>query len=107
MVQLGELLIYGRAPDLEVSLSWIAGDTHWEGLTMAKGSITKRGDRAWRLTYDAPRGSDGKRNQKAETCHGTKKQASARMAEIQNSINKGTYFEAPRITVVGVIREVV
>ena len=67
---------------------------------MAKGSITKRGDRAWRLTYDAPRGSDGKRNQKAETCHGTKKQAEARMAEIQNSINKGSYFEAPRITVV-------
>ena len=66
---------------------------------MAKGSITKRGDRAWRLTYDAPRGSDGKRNQKAETFHGTKKQAEARMAEIQNAINKRTYFEAPRMTV--------
>jgi integrase len=66
---------------------------------MAKGSITKRGDRAWLLTYDAPRGSDGKRNQRAQTFHGTKKQAEARMAEIQHSINKRTYFEAPQMTV--------
>ena len=66
---------------------------------MAKGSITKRRDRVWLLTYDAPRGSDGKRNQKAETFHGPKKQAEARMAEIQNSINKLTYFAAPRMTV--------
>ena len=66
---------------------------------MAKGTVTKRGKNVWLLTYDAPRGADGKRNQKTETFHGPKKAADARMTEIQESINKGQYFEAPWVTV--------
>lgn len=49
---------------------------------MARGSIRKRGDRSWQLTYDVPRGADGGRRQKYETVQGTKRQAEARLREL-------------------------
>ncbi len=66
---------------------------------MARGSIRKRGANRWQLTYDAPRGPDGRRRQRYETVHGTKKQAQARMTEIEHALNQGQYFESIRLTV--------
>ena len=39
---------------------------------MARGSIRQRGARSRQLTYDLPRGYDGKRQQRYETVQGTK-----------------------------------
>ena len=60
---------------------------------MATGYIRKRGNHSWQLTYDAPRGTDGKRRQRYETVHGTKRQAQARLNEILHSLNRGEYRE--------------
>ena len=54
---------------------------------MARGSIRKRGTNRWQLTYDVPPGPDGKRQQRYETVHGTKKQADARLTEIQHELS--------------------
>ena len=67
---------------------------------MARGSIRKRGTNRWQLTYDVPRGPDGKRRQRYETVRGTKKQAQARLTEIEHSLNNGRYFE-PSLTPFG------
>lgn len=66
---------------------------------MATGYIRKRGNRSWQLTYDAPRGADGKRRQRYETVHGTKRHAQARLNEILHSLNKGDYREETTLTV--------
>lgn len=66
---------------------------------MATGYVRKRGNRSWQLTYDAPRGADGKRRQRYETVHGTKRQAQARLSEILNSLNRGEYREPSALTV--------
>ena len=60
---------------------------------MAEGNIRKRGENRWQLTYDAPRGADGKRRQKYETFKGTKKQAQARLREILGSIDGKRYVD--------------
>ncbi|MCY4580316.1 MAG: site-specific integrase [Chloroflexi bacterium] len=66
---------------------------------MATGYIRKRGNRSWQLTYDAPRGGDGKRRQRYETVHGKKRHAQARLNEILHSLNRGEYREPTTITV--------
>ena len=66
---------------------------------MATGYIRKRGKRSWQLTYDAPRGADGKRRQRYETVRGTKRQAQARLSEILHSLNRGEYREPSTLTV--------
>ncbi len=66
---------------------------------MATGYIRKRGNRSWQLTYDAPRGADGKRRQRYETVHGTKRQAQARLNEILHSLNRSEYREPTALTV--------
>ena len=66
---------------------------------MATGYIRKRGNRSWQLTYDAPRGGDGKRRQRYETVHGKKRKAQARLNEILHSLNRGEYREPATITV--------
>ncbi len=64
-----------------------------------RGYIRKRDDRKWQLTYDVPRGPDGKRQQRYETVNGIKKQAEARLTEILRSVNRGRYFEPTTLTV--------
>lgn len=66
---------------------------------MATGYIRKRGNRSWQLTYDAPRGADGKRRQRFETVRGTKKEAQARLNEILHALDKGDYREKTTLTV--------
>ena len=66
---------------------------------MARGSIRKRGTNCWQLTYDVPPGPDGKRQQRYKTVHGTKRQAEARMAEIQHELSLGTHFDLSTMTV--------
>ena len=66
---------------------------------MARGSIRKRGTNRWQLTYDVPRGPDGRRRQRYETVRGTKKQAEARLTEIEHTLNRGQYFEPTTLTV--------
>ena len=66
---------------------------------MARGYIRKRGDRSWQLTFDAPRGPDGRRNQRYETVQGTKRQAEARLTQILESLRRGHYLEPTNLTV--------
>ena len=66
---------------------------------MARGSIRKRGTNCWQITYDLPRGPDGKRQQRYVTVHGPKKEADARLAEIQHELNRGTHFDQTTMTV--------
>ncbi len=66
---------------------------------MARGSIRKRGTNRWQLTYDVPPGPDGKRQQRYETVHGTKKQADARLTEIQHELSRGAHFDPTTMTV--------
>lgn len=53
-----------------------------------RGSIKKRGNNSWRLTFDLERDHTGKRRQKTFTVRGTKKEAEAelsrRLAEFEN-----------------------
>ena len=65
---------------------------------MARGYIRKRGERSWQLTYDAPRGADGRRRQRYETVEGTKRQAQARLTQILESLRTDRYFEPTRMT---------
>ncbi len=65
---------------------------------MARGYIRKRATNRWQLTYDAPRGPDGRRNRKYETVSGTKRQAEARLTEILESLRRGQYHEPTRLT---------
>ncbi len=66
---------------------------------MARGSIRKRGINRWQLVYDVSPGLDGKRQQKYETVHGTKKRAQERMAEIQHELSRGVHFDPTTLTV--------
>ena len=45
----------------------------------ARGSIRQRSRGSWTITFDQPRGADGKRRQKSITLTGTKKQAQAEL----------------------------
>lgn len=71
-----------------------------------KGNITRRGVNSWRLKFD--RGRDpvtGKRLIEYVTVRGTKKEAQAKLAELLNALNKGTYVERSSVTVAEYMRE--
>ncbi len=46
-----------------------------------------------------PRGPDGKRKRRYETVRGAKKQAQARMTQIEHTLNQGKHFEPTSLTV--------
>ena len=46
-----------------------------------------------------PRGPDGKRKRRYETVRGAKKQAQARMTQIEHALNQGKHFEPTSLTV--------
>jgi hypothetical protein len=63
-----------------------------------RGHIRKRGKGPWALIIDAGTTANGKRKQKWMTVRGTKKDAEAKLAEILNSQNKGTFVEPTKLT---------
>ena len=66
---------------------------------MPRGHIRSRGERSHQIIYDEPRGPDGKRRQRSETIHGTKREAQARLTTIQHSLDQGTYRTPSQMTV--------
>ena len=46
-----------------------------------KGSITRTGERQWRLVFDLGRWADGKRRQRVTRFQGNKKEAEAKLRE--------------------------
>lgn len=56
-----------------------------------------RGPKAYLLRWEAGRDGSGKRMRKSETFHGTRDQAEARLREILQEIDKGTYVEPTKL----------
>jgi len=63
-----------------------------------RGHIEKRGDGAYRLLIDLPRGADQKRKRLSRTVRGTKKQAEAELARILNETNDGTFIKPSELS---------
>jgi integrase len=64
-----------------------------------QGHLYRRGKSSWGLVVDLPRSSTGKRRQRTETVRGTKKDAEARLTQLLQELNTGTFVEATKITV--------
>jgi integrase len=65
---------------------------------MAQGHIAKRKDKdgkpqddTWRIYYELPRGTDGKRQQKTKTFHGKEKEAQRELRRILRDVDTGSY----------------
>jgi integrase len=63
-----------------------------------KGSVKRRG-KNWAIIYDAPRGDDGKRNQKWESVKGTKKDAEKLLAQRIHEASTGGFISSSDTTV--------
>lgn len=78
-----------------------------------RGSIIKRSKRSWALVVDQGRDASGKRKQKwvtFEIAPGTpareaQKQAEAKLAELLDQANKGTFIDASKTTLVEYLRD--
>ena len=57
-----------------------------------RGSLKKRSKNSWTIIVDLERDSTGKRRQKWITCHGNKRDAERRLAEIITEINSQLYI---------------
>lgn len=64
-----------------------------------RGNITKRGADSWRLRFDVGTHASGRRKVQSVTIRGTKRQAQAKLAELLHTVDKGTYVEPSKITV--------
>ena len=64
-----------------------------------KGNLTRRGQRSWRLKFDAGSDPAGRRITKFVTVRGTKRQAQAEAAKIIAGIATGQHIDASRETV--------
>ncbi len=70
-----------------------------------RGSITKRGDRTWRLTVELERDPlTGRRRRRTETVHGTRREAEARLAQLIHEAETGLAVEPSRLTVADWLR---
>lgn len=66
---------------------------------MARGSVTKRGD-AWRIAVELePDPETGKRRQRFETFHGSKKEADNRLVELLSQVNQHQIGASPKLTI--------
>jgi integrase len=63
------------------------------------GHILKSGANSWELKFDLPRDADGKRKLRYVSFKGSKKAAAARLVELVDSVNKGTFTDTNKITV--------
>src|SRR5215470_19293079 len=73
---------------------------------MARGNITRRGERSWRLKYEgaAPDPLTGKRQTRYVTFRGTKKAAQAELTRLLAEVDAGTAVEPSRLTVAEYLR---
>ena len=62
-----------------------------------RGSIRKRGNNSWRLTFDQERDHTGKRRQKTLTVRGTKKEAEAELSRKLAEIESGGFADPGNI----------
>ncbi len=62
------------------------------------GSISKRGDRSWKLTIDLGRGPEGRRSRKFVTVKGTKADADRKLREVLSSLAKELPVDTSRLT---------
>jgi integrase len=69
-----------------------------------RGSITKRGRASWRIKFDLPPGTDGKRRTQFVTVRGGKKDAQAKLAEMLAAVGKGNFVEPSKLTVTEHVR---
>lgn len=63
------------------------------------GSLTQRSPGTWTLTYDLPRGADGKRQQKKVTIKGNRKEAEKEMRKRLAEIDSGAVLTVAKGTV--------
>lgn len=66
-----------------------------------RGNITRRGERSWRLKFDAGERdpATGRRQTKFVTVRGTKKDAERELTRLLGGLEDGTYIEPSKITV--------
>ena len=64
-----------------------------------RGSLEQRSRGSWRLKYDGPKDSNGKRKQLTETVRSTKKRAEAVLRERLAAIESGNYVPKDKETV--------
>jgi integrase len=68
-----------------------------------RGSITRRGKQSWRIRFDIGR-TDGKRETRAHTFRGSRKEAQAKLAELLASVGQGSYIEPSKMSVAAFVR---
>lgn len=70
------------------------------------GSITRRGNKSWRLKFEARERdpSTGKRCTRYVTIHGTKRQAQGELIRLLAEVENGTSVDPSRITVAEYLR---
>jgi integrase len=73
---------------------------------MTTGNITRRGERSWRLKYEAGDRDPvtGKRRTRFETVRGTRKDAQRRLTKVLAAVDKGIAVDPSRMTVAEYIR---
>ena len=65
-----------------------------------KGNITRRGKTSWRIKFDVGRdAATGERKIRYVTVRGKRAEAEAKLAELVDAFNKGTFVEPSKITV--------
>jgi len=64
-----------------------------------RGNIRKRGRNSWQIQIYTGKGPDGKYHRHLETVRGPKGDASRRLTELLNSVNKGVYTPPGKLTV--------
>jgi integrase len=58
----------------------------------------KPGEFTWRIILSLGKGPNGKYKQKWVTCHGTRKEAEGKLAELSNKVHKGKFIEPSKVT---------
>ena len=64
-----------------------------------RGSIRRRSENSWSIRYDGPPGPNGKRTQKEEAVHSTKRDAERLLRLRQTEVEAGAYVERRQETV--------
>jgi integrase len=64
-----------------------------------RGNITRRGERSWRLKFEAgARDAEGRRQTRFVTVRGTRKDAERELTRLLNQLEEGTYVEPTKLT---------
>lgn len=67
--------------------------------TAGTGNVTERTPGSWQLTYDGPRGTDGRRNQVRVTIKGSKAHAEKELRRLLREVDTGTHAGPSKETV--------